>query len=81
MFKISLNYLVSEVPYNIQSSSHNYCPSYEQGEKIVIAKKLCATKMAVRRTVKRYQGLGIVKDRPRSGRPIWLLTSISVQHQ
>uniref|UniRef100_A0A1I7W841 Uncharacterized protein n=1 Tax=Heterorhabditis bacteriophora TaxID=37862 RepID=A0A1I7W841_HETBA len=47
MFKISLNYPVSEVSYNIQSSSHNYRLSHEQGEKIVIAKKLCAMKMAM----------------------------------
>uniref|UniRef100_A0A1I7WVS7 Helix-turn-helix domain-containing protein n=1 Tax=Heterorhabditis bacteriophora TaxID=37862 RepID=A0A1I7WVS7_HETBA len=42
---------------------------HEQGEKnAAIAKKLYVTKMAVQRTVKRYQELGIVKDRSRSGR-------------
>uniref|UniRef100_A0A1I7X8X0 Helix-turn-helix domain-containing protein n=1 Tax=Heterorhabditis bacteriophora TaxID=37862 RepID=A0A1I7X8X0_HETBA len=41
----------------------------DQREKIVIAKKLCVTRMTVQRTVERYQDLGIANDRPRSERP------------
>uniref|UniRef100_A0A1I7XF25 Metallophos domain-containing protein n=1 Tax=Heterorhabditis bacteriophora TaxID=37862 RepID=A0A1I7XF25_HETBA len=51
--------------------------SYKDAEHIIpcmarceksIAKKLCVTKMTVHQTVKRYQELGTVKDRPRSER-------------
>uniref|UniRef100_A0A1I7WH57 HTH_Tnp_Tc3_2 domain-containing protein n=1 Tax=Heterorhabditis bacteriophora TaxID=37862 RepID=A0A1I7WH57_HETBA len=49
---------------------------HELGEKsVAIAKKLCVTRMALHRTVKRYQELGILKDHPRSGRPRSVNTS------
>uniref|UniRef100_A0A1I7X8W2 Transposase n=1 Tax=Heterorhabditis bacteriophora TaxID=37862 RepID=A0A1I7X8W2_HETBA len=40
----------------------------DQREEIVIAKKLCVTRMTVQRTVERYQDLGIANDRPRNGK-------------
>uniref|UniRef100_A0A1I7XV63 HTH_Tnp_Tc3_1 domain-containing protein n=1 Tax=Heterorhabditis bacteriophora TaxID=37862 RepID=A0A1I7XV63_HETBA len=43
---------------------------HKQGERnVATAKKLCVMRMALRRSVKPYQELGIVKNRPRSGRP------------
>uniref|UniRef100_A0A1I7WZ92 HTH_Tnp_Tc3_2 domain-containing protein n=1 Tax=Heterorhabditis bacteriophora TaxID=37862 RepID=A0A1I7WZ92_HETBA len=37
--------------------------------------KICVTRMALQRTVKRYQELGTVEDHPRSGRPRSVNTS------
>uniref|UniRef100_A0A1I7XTP2 HTH_8 domain-containing protein n=1 Tax=Heterorhabditis bacteriophora TaxID=37862 RepID=A0A1I7XTP2_HETBA len=49
---------------------------HKQGERnVATAKKLCVMRMALRRSVKPYQELGTVKDRPRSRRPRSVNTS------
>uniref|UniRef100_A0A1I7XMG7 HTH_Tnp_Tc3_2 domain-containing protein n=1 Tax=Heterorhabditis bacteriophora TaxID=37862 RepID=A0A1I7XMG7_HETBA len=76
MFKISFNYLVSEMPCNIQSSTHYRHPLVRATRgKFAITNRLCVTRMAVQRNLKRYHELGIAKDRPRSGKPRFVNTS------
>uniref|UniRef100_A0A1I7WLF6 HTH_Tnp_Tc3_1 domain-containing protein n=1 Tax=Heterorhabditis bacteriophora TaxID=37862 RepID=A0A1I7WLF6_HETBA len=56
--------------YLMPKTLHNtIIHSREKGQKnAVITKNLCVTKMAVHRTVERYQEMCTVKDSPRSGR-------------
>uniref|UniRef100_A0A1I7XFB3 DUF4817 domain-containing protein n=1 Tax=Heterorhabditis bacteriophora TaxID=37862 RepID=A0A1I7XFB3_HETBA len=57
MSQISLNFLASELLFNVQSSMHYRHPLVRARREEDTVNKLYVTKMAVRQTVKRYQEL------------------------